>query len=120
MSTLGIANLERGITLKAEGRYDEAITVLQEYLSDDPNSSDGHHQLGLVYGFIGMYDESIDELRRAVILTPGRIDVRTDLALTYSMLSMYDEAKAEFAEVLRRDPANKRALDNLKFITDPV
>ena len=47
MSSHGNSNLDRGSALKVEGRYDEAITELRELLSQDPNSSDGHHQLEL-------------------------------------------------------------------------
>jgi tetratricopeptide (TPR) repeat protein len=114
------ASLERGLSLKSEGRYDDAVTEFRALLTEDPNSCDGHHQLGLVYGFIGMFDESLDELQHAVTLNPGRVDVRTDLALTFSMLGMYDEAKREFEEVLRREPTNKRALDSLAFFSEPV
>jgi tetratricopeptide (TPR) repeat protein len=112
-------HLERGIAFKLDGRYDEAVAEFQLLLSDDPNSSDGHHQLGLVYGFIGMFDESLEELQHAVTLAPARIDVRNDLALTYSMLGMYDEAKSEFEDVLRRDPNNKRALESMEFLSEP-
>jgi len=112
--------LERGIALKVEGRYEEAILELRHLLAEDNNSSDGHHQLGLVYGFTGMFDESLEELQRACTLAPGRTDMRSDLALTYSMLGMYDEATHEFREVLKRDPENKRALDSLKFFSEPA
>lgn len=112
--------LERGIAFKIDGRYDEAATELKQLLEEDPNSSDGHHQIGLVYGFIGDFDVSLEHLQRAVVLAPTRIDVRTDLALTYSMLGMYDEAAAEFREVLEREPENKRALESLQFLTEPV
>ena len=112
--------LERGITLKIDGRYEEAIAEFCQMIAEDPNSSDGHYQLGLVYGFTGLFDESLSELQHAVVLAPARIDVRTDLALTYSMLGMYDEAMSEFKEVLSRDPENKRALDSLKFFSEPA
>jgi len=112
--------LERGIAFKIDGRYEEAATELNQLLEEDPNSSDGHHQLGLVYGFIGDFDVSLEHLQRAVTLASSRIDMRTDLALTYSMLGMYDEAAREFKEVLARDPENKRALESLQFLSEPV
>ena len=112
--------LERAIAFKIDGRYDEAATELKQLLEEDPNSSDGHHQLGLVQGFIGDFDLSLEHLQRAVVLAPARIDMRTDLALTYSMLGMYDEAAVEFKEVLAREPENKRALESLQFLTEPV
>ena len=52
--------LERGIAFKIEGRYDEAISELQLLLSEDPNSSDGHYQMGLVYGFKCLFDEQFE------------------------------------------------------------
>lgn len=112
--------LERGIAFKVEGRYDEAVTELRQLLTDDPNSSDGHYQLGLVYGFTGLFDESIEELKRASTLAPIRVDIRIDLALTLTMLGEYDDARSQFEEVLRREPNNKRALDSLVFLSDPA
>lgn len=111
--------LERGITLKLEGRYEEAITEFSKLVSEDPNSSDAHHQLGLCYGFTGLFDQSLEELRHAVTLDPARTDIRNDLALTFSMIGMYDEAKSEFEEVLRREPDNEKALKNIVFFSDP-
>ena len=112
--------LERGITFKIEGRYEEAISELQLLLSEDPNSSDGHYQMGLVYGFTGMFDESLEELKHAAILAPQRVDVRYDLAMTYTMLGEYEMAKPEFEEVLRRDPTHDKALKQLAFFDSPV
>jgi tetratricopeptide (TPR) repeat protein len=89
------------------------------HLDEDPNSSEGHYQLGLVYGFTGMFDESIDELKHASTLDPARLDIRNDLGLTYSMLGMDDEAKSEFEEVLRREPNNEKALKNIVFFAEP-
>jgi tetratricopeptide (TPR) repeat protein len=112
--------MERGLAFKVEGRYDEAVVEFEQFVSDDPNSCDGHYQLGLVHGFTGLFDESIDELQRASTLAPARIDIRIDLALTYTMLGMNVEAKDEFEEVLRREPNNKRALDSLVFLSEPA
>ena len=112
--------LERGIAFKQEGRYDEAQVELSQLLEQDVNSSEAHHQLGLVLCFVGDFDQSIEELQHAVTLSPARIDMRLDLAKTYAMLGMYDEAETEFNDILRRDPENKAALENLKFIKEPV
>src|SRR5438067_1037541 len=107
MVSQGNPYLERGIAFKIDGRYEEAVAELDQLLSEDPNSSDGHHQMGLVQGFVGDFDLSLEHLQRAVTLAPARIDIRTDLALTYSMLGMYEEAAVEFKEVLVREPGNK-------------
>ncbi len=115
MSSTVNANLERGIAFKIEGRYEEATAEFQKLLDETPDSCDGHHQLGLVYGFTGLFDESIEELKLASSLDGSRLDIRNDLALTYSMLGFFDEAKAEFQEVLRQDPTNSKALENMQY-----
>jgi len=107
------------LAFKIEGRYEEAVVEFEQLLAEDPNSSDGHYQLGLVQGFTGLFEESIDQLKHALTLSPTRIDIRIDLALTYTMLGMNDEAKEAFEEVLKRDPNNKRALESLSFLTEP-
>lgn len=112
-------SLERGIAFKVEGQYEEAITEFRQLLTEDPNSSDGHYQLGLVYGFNGMFDESLIELQRASMLDPSRLEVRNDLALTFAMLGLNEEAKQEFEEVLRREPNNEKALKNIVFFSEP-
>lgn len=114
------AFMERGLAFKVEGRYEEAVVEFEQLLEEDPNSCDGHYQLGLVHGFTGMFDESIEELHKASTLAPTRVEIRIDLALTYTMLGMNSEAKEEFEEVLRRDPNNKRALESLNFLTEPA
>ncbi len=118
MSSEQASYLQKGIDLKIEGRYDEAVTALTTFLTTDPDHPDGHHQMGLVYGFTGLFDESLEELQKASALAPERVDIRMDLALTYSMLAMYDEAKVEFEQVLVKDPTNRRALDSMKFLTE--
>jgi tetratricopeptide (TPR) repeat protein len=55
--------LERGIAFKVDGRYEEAIAEFCQMIAEDPNSSDAHYQLGLVYGFTGLFDESMEELQ---------------------------------------------------------
>jgi len=105
--------LARGIACKIEGRYDEAVTELQQVVQDNPSHAEARHQLGLVYGFIGLF---VSELERAASLDPDNILARNDLALTYTMLGMYEEAKTEFARVLERDRQNDVALRNLTYL----
>ena len=120
MGSTGNTYLERAIALKVDGHYEEAVEALKRHIEADPNSSEGHYQLGLVYGYTGLFDESLEELKHSVMLDPSRLDFRNDLALTYSMTGMYDEAKSEFEEVLRREPNNEKALQNIVFFNEPA
>ena len=108
-------HLDRAVALKIDGDYDGALAVLKEILADDPDLSEAHHQLGLVYGFTGEFDASLEELERAVSLDGTNLGTRLDLAKTYAMLGMYDEAKAGFEYVLACDPGNELAKQQLAF-----
>jgi tetratricopeptide (TPR) repeat protein len=107
--------LDRGISLKNEGHYEEAQACFTAVLECEPNNVEAHRHLGLVYGFIGLFDESIDELKTAVNLDQKNLKARNDLALTYSMLGMCDEAKCEFMTVLSADPENEVAKNNIIY-----
>ena len=112
------ALLEKAIQHKIVGEYDEAVKLLQEVLALEPDSPEGHHELGLVYVFTGLFDESLGELERAVELSPDSIKFILDLAKTYTMLGEYEKAIPVFKRVLEMDPFNDEALKNLDFI-DP-
>ncbi|MBC7327121.1 tetratricopeptide repeat protein [bacterium] len=108
--------LRKAWALRFEGKYQEAIAILQEILGEDPLCAPAHHLLGLIYGFIGEFEKSLEELQKAVELDGNFIQARNDLALTYAMLGMYEEAKAEFKKVLEIDPGNALATKHLHLM----
>jgi tetratricopeptide (TPR) repeat protein len=115
---MGVAmgqHLEHAIALKVAGNYDAAVAALKEILAEDPDQSEAHHQLGLVYGFTGEFDESVEELERAIALDGSNLSTRIDLAKTYAMLGMYEEARLGFEYVLQEEPDNEVAKHNLAF-----
>jgi Flp pilus assembly protein TadD len=115
MEMVGNLHLERAIAHKVEGDYEAAIAELRQALIEEPNSAEAHHQLGLVFGFVGEFDDSLSSLKRAVDLRQDNVPVLNDLAKTYAMLGMYEEARAGFEEVLRLDPGNETARQNMMF-----
>lgn len=107
--------LQRGVALKLEGRYDDALNEIQAVLQDAPGYARAHRELGLVMNFTGQFEESIEELRRAVDLEPFSLDWRVELALAYSMLGFMDEAKTELETVLEADPSHSQALRHIVY-----
>lgn len=110
--------LAQAINLKIEGNYDAAAPLLIEVLASEENHVEARRQLGLIYGFQGLFDESIEELAKAAQLDESRSDVLCDLAMTQAMLGMYEEAKANFEQVLRMDPGNKTANEQMVYFKD--
>ena len=110
------ARLEKAIAHKIVGEYDDAVDLLKSVLSDAPDHSQAHHQLGLVYGFTGLFDESMEELEAAAGLEPASVPILIDLGMTLSMLGEVERAIPVFERVLEFDPANEKAINNLKFL----
>lgn len=106
---------ERGITLKNEGNYEEAIAEFKRVLDMEASHIPARVQLALIYGFTGLFEESLALLQEAVQLAPSDLDARNNLGLTYAMLGMLDEAKQEFLYVLECDPDNEVAQKNMLY-----
>lgn len=115
MSRVGNRHLAKGIALKIGGKHAEALEELRLAVEDEPEDSECHHQIGLVYGFLGSFEKSLESLQHAHRLDDLNITILNDLALTYAMLGMYDEAKAAFTQVLTMDPGNEIALKQISF-----
>lgn len=53
------------------GRYGEAITLLNNYISARPQQAEGYNLRGLAYEYRGQYEESVYDLRSALKLEPN-------------------------------------------------
>ncbi len=116
MSKVGNLHLERGIALKNDGDWHAALVEFQAAVAEEPESGEAHRQLGLALGFTGEFDESLEELKKAVELNNDDVPALIDLSKTYAMLGMYDEARVGFEDVLRLEPGNEIARQNLKYL----
>lgn len=116
MRKVGNLHLEQGIALKNEGDWHQALEEFRAAVAEEPESAEAHHQLGLALGFIGEFDESLEVLTKAAAMDNTSVPTLIDLAKTQAMLGMYEEAKTGFDEVLRLDPGNEVARQNLKYL----
>src|SRR5262245_59500536 len=62
--------LIRGQELVSQGRYDEAITVLQEVVRLDPTQDAAYHNLGFAYLRTGRHADAIAAFQAAIQLDP--------------------------------------------------
>jgi tetratricopeptide (TPR) repeat protein len=85
-----------------------ALEQLDEIKRRDP------YEGGLVQGDLAVdekkYEEAEGHYRKAVELAPAKTPAHFRLGLLHQRTGRYDSAFAEFATVLRLDPAEKRAL----------
>ena len=53
-------------TLMDNGNFDEALAVMQQYLSRDPANAEAHYLIGLAYLKKGQFKNSLDQLQQMV------------------------------------------------------
>ncbi|MHB1673276.1 MAG: tetratricopeptide repeat protein [Acidobacteriaceae bacterium] len=111
------------------GRADDAISLLQQQLSKDPDKAAAHNLLCRVYLQEERWSEAESECARAVELAPGNSAYHQWLGRAYggaaahaSLASAYILAKkvhAEFETAVRLDPENVSALSDLgEYLVD--
>ena len=69
--------------LKDEGKYDEAIQMLQELLSSDQSHTLSHLALAVLYGKVGQHELAIQHGQRACELDPKDPFNFTAMSVTY-------------------------------------
>jgi tetratricopeptide (TPR) repeat protein len=95
--------------LERQGKSDQARRLLAEQLLAHPQSALLQQQLGL---WLMAHDEdeyALLALARAVELAPDNNDYRYVLATNLHDLQQVEAAQKQLEEILRRDPANRRA-----------
>jgi cytochrome c-type biogenesis protein CcmH/NrfG len=95
--------------LEAQHQADAARQVLAEQLRRQPQSAFLQSQLGHWLQRNGAPEYALLALTRAVELEPDHPDYRYDLALALHGLDQTAAAQHQLDELLRRDPANRKA-----------
>lgn len=91
---------------------DAAIARLQERLEQSPDDVEGWRMLGWSYFETGRYAQSVEAYRRAVALAPDETAHLSALAEASTWANdgtVSTEARADFRNVLARDPTDERA-----------
>ena len=110
------AQYSLGGVLMSEGQEQEAMTHLQEALplliaevETNPESVDGHYNLGTLYGMLGRADEAIAEFYQAIHLRPTDAQARFNLGTALIARNRVNEASDQFAEAIRLVPEYEAA-----------
>lgn len=110
------ARFAKAVQHKLDGEYDEAETLFQSILAEEPNNADAYHELGLVYSF-RVHDDTIPTLEKAVRLAPTQTKYMISLGKSYAMYGEDDKAKGVFNYVLKVEPNNKDAKQQLDYLS---
>ncbi len=104
-----------GITLRDEGRLEEAIAQHTRALELDPLSLIINRALGLTFYYSRQYDQAIEQERKALELDPKLSPAHESLGRAYLQKSMFKEGIAEFENLLAISPGYPLALSDLGY-----
>ena len=107
------SSLDEAEALLGQGKNQEAIRFLADYVREQPLEARGYLLLGRAYSGSGQLEKAAESLRRAVALAPSSTAAHMNLGVQEALLGNNGAAKAEFQRVLQLDPAKKEALFNL-------
>jgi tetratricopeptide (TPR) repeat protein len=104
-----------GSSLTELGRLDEAERYLREALTG-LDTAQTHYNLGVVLSGKNRGADAAAEYRRAIERDPYLVDARNNLAALLAREGRLAEATAELTAVLRIEPDNAVALQNLRIV----
>jgi Tfp pilus assembly protein PilF len=89
---------------------DAVVAQLQKEIAANPDDEVAHSNLGCFYLLQQKRDEAQTELNTALRLNPNDLDARCNLAFWYASVGQGHTAIKEYDNILKADPANRRAL----------
>lgn len=96
-------------SLKAEGRYEEALVHYRAAQEINPGVPASYIAIGDVYRLMGRFDLAVEQFKKALELSSGSITPRLGLIRTYADMGLQDKALEEARQVpdvqLSRDPS---------------
>lgn len=105
----GVEHLRRGLTLRNQGRQEDAAVELAKARELDPDLAEAHHQLGNALKSLCRYTEARASLLEAVRLEPSNAAIRLNLGVACLELRLLDEAVASFRGAIELEPQRPEA-----------
>ncbi|MGH9540146.1 MAG: sulfatase-like hydrolase/transferase [Terriglobales bacterium] len=102
---IGISNtLHEGMIAVEDGRYSEAIPMLQHVLEDSPSIPAAQMQLGIALARERRYPEAIVALRKSLQLMPDSTPAQYELGLALFETGQWQESVPYFESVAKKSP----------------
>ena len=99
------AHIARGNALSSAWKWKESAAEFQRAIQLNPNNANAHYFYAFNYLMPhNQLEQALAEYRLALSLDPLASIVRTNYALTLMDAHKYAEARAEFDQILQRDP----------------
>ncbi len=108
--TTAEARKREGVALLRDGRYPDAVRVLQQAAASTPRDVMVLAALGQAQHRAGNSDAAVRTLRKAVRLAPDRADLHADLGLVLTDMRALEPAVAAFRKAAEQAPGDVEIL----------
>ena len=96
--------LHEGMIAVEDGRYNEAIPMLQHVLADSPAITAAQLQLGIALARTKRYPEAIPALKKAIEQVPDALQAKYELGLALYETGAWTDSVPYFEDVARKRP----------------
>jgi arylsulfatase A-like enzyme/Tfp pilus assembly protein PilF len=109
--------LQDALLASVEGRYQEAIPLLEQVLAKEPGIEIAYRTLGAAYTAQKDYEKALRALRKAVELRPNSVVDHYQLGMALFATGDFEGAKTQFETAFANSPSspNPHSLANLHF-----
>jgi tetratricopeptide (TPR) repeat protein len=108
---IGLANL-----YSRAQKYDKAIELYKAVVDKQPKSAELLFKLAETYRLKGDINLAIETFRRTSEAAPSNINPLIELGLLMDGMDRSDQAQPIYEQILKLDPGNSTALNNLAYI----
>jgi tetratricopeptide (TPR) repeat protein len=113
---IDVAYNNLGVVLRAQGKFDEAISHYREAIRLRGNNAEAHYNLGNVLAVQGKHDEAISHYREAIRLKPDYVEAHNNLGFALAAQGRFEEAISHYREALRLKDNYVEAHNNLGIV----
>jgi tetratricopeptide (TPR) repeat protein len=110
--------MEEASTRFVQGRYADAIPLLQQILAKDPNNLDAVLRLATSYSSLGRDAQALEAFRRAAAIAPKSDDARLYLALHYARGKDWKQAIPTLERIVEEQPDRLAAVEGLASVRE--
>lgn len=106
-------SLQEAISFHQAGRLEDASSLYDEILQDNPEEPNALHLRGVVWLQLGHYPKAIELIEHAIERQPHVPSFHTHLGLAYKAIGLFEKALVCFENALDWDPDCLDAMNNL-------
>ena len=109
-------NFSLAVKNHQEGKIDIAQELYNQVLKIDPNHSQAHNNLGVIFEKLKDYNKAKSYYKKAIEIDPNRANTHNNLGAILQELGELQKAKSCFEKTIEIDASYVKAHNNLGII----